>query len=69
MAINYNENKIAKLKKQARKYYHQYYSNSASCGFSLLEYMSAQTLQAKLKFNTTMDKLTVLDSTTPKGRL
>lgn len=40
--------RIRMLKKRARGHYRLYYANHANCGLSLLEYISAQTLQAKM---------------------
>lgn len=65
------EKKIAKLKKEAKKYYLNYHglADDYSCGLTLAEFMSSDIAHNKLEFNRIMDELAVIDPATPKARL
>lgn len=59
------------LKRQARRAYARYQAaiGAYGCGANLAEQVSPRALAAKLRFNTTMDRLAKLDATAPAGRL
>lgn len=65
------EKQIAKLKKQAKKHYLNYYgyADDYDCGLDMAELMCRNMYHSKMEFNRIMDELTVLDPSIPKARL
>ena len=65
------EKQIAKLKKEAKKNYLNYCSYADDCdyGLTMAEYTRPGMLHSKLEFNRIMNELSILDPSTPKGRL
>jgi len=62
---------IHSLKRQAAKYYNQYYDelDRYDCGATLAEEINPRMLKAKIEFNKTFDELAKIDPSTPSHRL
>lgn len=63
--------RISLLKSKAHRLYGDYHNgcDNLSCGKELAEYVSTGVLHSKIEFNSTMDKLALLDPSCPKTRL
>lgn len=63
--------KIWWLRRRATYHLNAYYSayEPYDCGFRLAEYTSPRMVKHKLAFNATLDKLALLEESTPAARL
>ena len=65
--------KIAMLKSTAKNLYISYHKMferlDYDCGGTLAEYITPELYMIRKKFNETMDKLSALDPSAPKGRM